>query len=406
MARQIHLLSPADITSAKEPKLYPDGGGLFLRVDANGSKRWTFLFQFRGKRKEMGLGSIRSVPVAAARVAAHNARQAVAAGLNPIDERRRARRTVPLFGEFSDAYIETHKAAWKNAKHLAQWKHSVEVDAAKLRKLPVDQIDTDDVLDVLKPIWATKPETAKRCQGRIARILDAAKARKYRQGENPAAWKGNLDTLLPKQPKLVQGHHPAMEADALPAFMAKLGGRPANAARALQFAILTAGRTGEVLGARWGEVDFQKAIWTVPADRMKTKAEHRVPLTAAAVDVLNRLASEAKALHGRLVTPEDFIFMRDPSTERLSNMAMAMLLRRMEVANASVHGFRSTFRDWVGQKTEFPRELAELSLSHLVGNEVERAYRRGDAIDRRRVLMDAWSAFCTGEDMSPLVLAA
>lgn len=394
MARTLHRLSPAFVATAKKPGIYSDGGNLYLRVGTDGSKRWCLLYRWNGKGREMGLGPLSSVSLKVARKTAAEAREMIATGIDPIEARRKARQTVPTFGGFADSYIETHKAAWKNDKHLSQWRYSVEVDAVKLRRLPVDQITVDHVVGVLKPIWLKKPETAKRCQGRIARILDAAKAAKLRQGENPAAWKGNLESLLPKQPKLVQGHHPAMAIELLASFLTALRKRPATAARALEFTILTAARTSETLGARWAEIDLEKKVWTVPSDRMKTGVQHRVPLTKDAIKVLDRGRQEATLISGREPLPNDFVFPRGSPTERLSNMAMSMLLRRMGVKDASVHGFRSTFRDWAGQETEFPRELAELSLAHLVGNEVERAYSRGDALDRRRIVMDAWAEFC------------
>lgn len=406
MARTLHRLSPAFVATTKEPGVYSDGGNLYLRVGTDGSKRWCLLFRWHGKGREMGLGPLSSVPLKVARKMASDAREMIATGIDPIEARRKARQTVPSFGDYADEYIETHRSAWKNAKHLTQWRYSVEVDAAKLRRLPVDQITVDHVLGVLKPIWLKKPETAKRCQGRIARILDAAKAAKLRQGENPAAWKGNLESLLPKQPKLLRGHHPAMAIEDLGGFMRTLGDRPAMAARALEFTILTAARTGETLGARWAEIDMEKKVWTVPADRMKMGVQHRVPLAEGAVKVLERARQQAVILSGREPQSDDFVFSYRSPNERLSDMAMAMLLRRMGVADVSVHGFRSTFRDWIGQETEFPRELAELSLAHLVGNDVERAYSRGDALDRRRKLMDAWSGFCGVEKAAATAAAA
>lgn len=406
MARTLHRLSPAFVTTTKTPGLHADGGNLYLRVGEDGSKRWAAIFQWRGRRREMGLGPLTSVSLKLARKAAADVRELVAADIDPIEQRRRARQTVPNFGTFADAYVETHKLGWKSEKHLSQWRYSIEVDAAKLRRLPVDQITVDHVLGVLKPIWLKKPETAKRCQGRIARILDAAKAAKLRQGENPAAWKGNLEALLPKQPKLVRGHHPAMAIEGLGGFMRTLRERPAMAARALEFTILTAARTGETLGARWAEIDMDKKIWTVPADRMKMGVQHRVPLSEGAVKVLERARQQAVILSGREPQSDDFVFSHRSPEGCLSDMAMAMLLRRMGVADVSVHGFRSTFRDWIGQETEFPRELAELSLAHLVGNDVERAYSRGDALDRRRKLMDAWSGFCGDEKAVATAAAA
>ena len=394
MASLINRLAPRFPATVAEPGWHHDGGGLHLRVDGKGGKRWVYVFQWRGKRREMGLGGARSVTLAAARKAATEARQMVAAGLNPIEERARAKCVVPTFGEFADAYVDAHSPGWRNAKHIYQWRLSVEQDAAALRKLPVNEITTDDVLGVLKPIWALKPETAKRCRGRIERILDAAKARGFRAGENPARWGGHLALMLPKPPKLVQGHLPAMAIDKLPTFLGRLRQRPASSARALEFTILTAARTNEVLGARWCEIDFEKRIWTVPGERMKPGQPHRVPLSNRALALLLDVRSDATNLAGRLPEGDAFVFLRRPTDRRFSNMAMEMLLRRMKVTDACVHGFRSTFRDWAGERTEYPRELVEMSLSHLVGTEVERAYRRGDSIERRRKLMDAWSEFC------------
>jgi integrase len=394
MSRLINRLTPRFVAQTTLVGRHADGGNLYLIVDPSGAKRWIFLFRWRGRNREMGLGSIRSVSLAQARQAAMEARQTIACDKDPIEERRRGRRQVPLFGAFADEFVEAQAPGWRNAKHFSQWRNSVQTDAKRLRQLPIDQIMTDDVLAVLKPIWAKKPETAKRTRGRIERILDAAKARGLRSGENPARWKGHLSLMLPKPPRLVRGHLPAMPIDKLPEFMLALDKRPASAARALEFAILTGARTNEVLGARWSEIDLDNGIWVVPAERVKTGVDHRVPLSSQAIAVINGVRSNYAAHYGRSPADADFVFLRGRTAERLSNMAMEMLLRRMEIADACVHGFRSTFRDWAGERTEFPRELIEMSLSHLVGSEVERAYRRGDALERRRVLMTAWADFC------------
>lgn len=406
MASLINRLAPRFPATVTDPGWHHDGGGLHLRVDSKGGKRWVYVFQWRGKRREMGLGGARSVTLAAARKAATEARQMVGAGLNPIEERARAKRVVPTFGEFADEYVDAQAPGWRNAKHVYQWRFSVEKDAAALRRLPVNEITTDDVLGVLKPIWALKPETAKRCRGRIERILDAAKARGFRAGENPARWGGHLALMLPKPPKLVQGHLPAMAIDKLPAFLARLRLLPGSSARALEFTILTAARTNEVLGARWCEIDFAQRIWTVPGGRMKPGVVHRVPLSNRAVAILLDVRSDTTNLAGCLPEGDGFIFLRRPTDLRLSNMAMEMLLRRMKVTDACVHGFRSTFRDWAGERTEHPRELVEISLSHLVGSEVERAYRRGDALERRRKMMEGWSKFCSSPNKEAVEAAA
>lgn len=402
MARTINRLSPASLNSLAPGKLHADGDKLYLDVRADGARHWTFVFQWRGRRRQMGLGSLTAVPISAARKAAALARQQLAAGLNPIDERNAARRAGITFGEFADQYIADHEQTWKSAKHAAQWRFSAERDAKSLRSIPIAEVTTEDVLRVLRPIWATKPETAKRCQGRIERILDAAKARKLRAGENPAAWKGHLQTMLPKPKKLMRGHLAAMNLAALPAFMAGLAALPGMSSRALAFTILTAGRTSEVLGAKWAEIDFNGAVWTVPPERMKTGVAHRVPLSNDAISLLRELKRDAEIVTGKSVSPGDFVFVRQPSNERLSNMAMSMLMRRQKLGHLTVHGFRSTFRDWLGEHTTFPEEIGEMCLSHKVGSAVARAYRRGDSLERRREVMELWAAVahgrCTPDD--------
>lgn len=405
MARTINRLTPGSINTLRAG-LHLDGGGLYLRVDASGSKRWVYIFQWRGRRKEMGLGSLVSVPLAVARKAAAAARQLVAAGLNPIEERRASQSGGLTFGEFADQYVTDQEPSWKSAKHVSQWRYSVERDARLLRSIPIADVSTEDVLRVLKPIWLTKPETAKRCQGRIERILDAAKARKLRIGENPAAWKGHLQMMLSKPKKLTRGHLPAMEVKRLPEFMAKIRELPGSAARALEFTVLTAGRTSEVLGAKWSEIDFDTALWTVPGSRMKTGKEHRVPLSSDALSVLRKVQAETELLTGSSVGDGDFIFVRRPSNDRLSNMAMNMLMRRQKLDELTVHGFRSTFRDWIGEHTTFAEELGEMCLSHKVGSAVARAYRRGDALERRREVMERWAAVSAGREKLTFMVAA
>lgn len=403
---QLQLLSSAFVASTKEVKLHSDGGNLFLRVTPRLTKSWSFVFSWRGRRREMGLGPYPAVSLATARKLATEARVLLAAGANPIDARREANRSLPTFGDFADDYVKTHEGGWSNAKHVSQWRHSVEVDAAKLRRIPVDEITVDDVLGVLKPIWLVKPETARRCQGRIARVLAAAKARGFRTGENPAGWKENLDQLLPKQPKLVSGHHPAMKPSDVAGFIERLHILPGTSAKALVFTILTAARTSETLGARWGEIDFERRVWSVPAQRMKMKKPHRVPLSEAAVTLLKTVLQERGLSTESLPANDAFIFTRGVAGQPLSNMAMAMLLRREKVTGASVHGFRSTFRTWFGEQTTFPRELAELSLAHLVGTDVERAYSRGDALERRREVMSLWAEFCSARNAGATLASA
>lgn len=378
-------LSPRKVATAK-PGKYSDGGNLYLMVSPSEARKWILRFTWRGRPKEMGLGSAASVPLAEARERATQARQMIARGLNPIDERKRDR-DIPTFGDLADKVRESLSAGFRNEKHKAQWKSTLATYAVPLRTKPVDTITTDDVLAVLKPIWTTKAETASRVRGRIEKVLDAAKARGYRDGENPARWKGHLDHLLPRSTKLVRGHHPAMDYAKVPAFIAKLRNRQSMAAMALELCILTAARSGEILGMRWTEVDLDNKLWTIPADRMKAGREHRVPLSARATAILKKLND---------VRQGEFVFPGQKPGKPLSNMAMEMVLRRMKIDDATVHGFRSSFRDWAGNESSFPREIAESALAHVVGDQTEQAYRRGDALEKRRKLMDEWAKHCAG----------
>jgi integrase len=277
------------------------------------------------------------------------------------------------------------RPSWRNGKHAAQWKMTLQEYAAPLRRLPVDKITTDDVLSVLKPFWNDKPETASRLRGRIERVLDAAKAQGLRSGENPARWRGHLDQLLPKRQQLTRGHHPAMSYTDVPAFVADLQARQATAASALEVAVLTAARSGEVLGARWVEFDLDRAVWTVPATRMKAGREHRVPLSPRALKIVKAMQDTRNG---------DFVFPGHRPGRPLSVMALEMVLRRMKIKDATVHGFRSAFRDWAAECTNFPNEVCEAALAHVIENKAEAAYRRGDLFDKRRKLMEAWAAYC------------
>ena len=376
-------LSARKVETAK-PGKYADGGNLYLIVSPTGSRKWVLRFTWRGRAKEMGLGSARSVTLADAREKAAAARRKIAQGLNPIEDRKRDS-GIPTFGDMAESVHESLSAGFRNEKHKAQWKNTLDTYAASLRNKPVDTVSTDDVLTVLKPIWTEKAETASRLRGRIEKVLDAARAKGFRQGENPARWRGHLDHLLPKPPKLARGHHAAMAYDQISPFIGRLRERESPAAIALEFCILTAARSGEVLGARWSEIDIEKKVWTIPRNRMKAGREHRVPLSNRSISILKKLA---KSNIG------EFIFPGQKPTRPLSNMAMEMVLRRMQIVDATVHGFRSSFRDWAGNVTSFPREVIETALAHVIGDKVEQAYRRSDALDKRRKLMDAWSAFC------------
>jgi integrase len=382
----------------KPPGRYGDGGGLHLLVDKSGARRWLFRFRWKderaekgpGRLRDMGLGNLASVSLARARDLAAECRRDLADGFDPIaqrDARQALRRAIPTFGRCADELVDAMEVGWRNAKHRYQWRQTLTEYAAPIRPKPVDRITTEDVLSVLRPIWQNKAETASRLRGRIESVLDAARAKGYipQHAANPARWRGHLDKLLSKRRKLTRGHHPAMPFIEVPSFVQRLRQRQATAALALEFIILTASRSGEVLGARWFEIDKQAKVWTVPAERMKRGVEHRVPLSPRALEILEIMAT---AIHC------DLVFPAHRADQPLSNMACSMLLRRMNVEGVTVHGFRSSFRDWAGELTSFPRELAEAALSHAVGDEVERAYRRGDALARRRRVMDSWAAYC------------
>ncbi len=401
MARRSNLLTDLRVKNERKPGRYSDGEGLYLRVDAKGAKKWVFRFTMlgSGKPRETGFGKAgpSGVSLADARKLARNARDRVREGLDPIEvrkEQRAAKSEIPLFGVYANKWIDAHEAKFRNKKHVAQWRATLKDHAAGIGKVPVDQITTADVLAVLKPIWNNKHETATRLRGRIERILDAAAIDPdvLRKGENPARWKGHLEHLLPALGKLQRGHHPAMHYDAVPAFLTQLRTRQAGAARALEFLVLTAARSGEVRLARWNEFDFQKMMWTIPATRMKANREHRVPLTARMVEILNEMAQ----LPEKTREENALVFPGQKSGKPMSDMTLAAVLKRMKIDNVTVHGFRSSFRDWAGELTDFPREIAEAALAHIVGDTTERAYRRGDALEKRRRMMEAWEAYCCG----------
>ena len=383
MARKVNRLNARAVATINEHGRHADGGGLYLSVSSNGGRRWVFLYRWHGKPTEIGFGSARDVTLARARELARQARGNLAEGINPKDVRKPSKKAA--FGECADRLIEAMRPSWRNEKHAAQWKMTLLHYAAPLRHLPVDKIDTDEVLSVLKPLWNAKPETASRLRGRIERVLDAAKAQGLRSGENPARWRGHLDQLLPKRQRLTRGHHAAMAYSDVPTFISDLRSRRATAALALEFAILTAARSGEVLRARWDEFDLERAIWNVPAERMKAGREHRVPLSSRALRI-------AAVLNDSRIS--DFVFPGEKADRPLSGMSLEMVLRRMKIEDATVHGFRSSFRDWAAECTNFPNEVCEAALAHVIENKAEAAYRRGDLFDKRRKLMDAWAAYC------------
>jgi integrase len=383
MARKINRLNARAVATITKHGRHADGGDLYLSISPNGGRRWVFLFRWHGKPTEIGFGSARDVTLARARELAGQARAKLAERINPKNARKPSE--VGTFGECADRQIETMRPSWRNDRHAAQWKMTLRDYAAPLRHLPVDRITTDDVLSVLKPLWSDKPETASRLRGRIERVLDAAKAQGLRSGENPARWRGHLDQLLPKRQRLTRGHHAAMEYSDLPTFLDDLKTRQATAARALEFTILTAARSREVLGARREEFDLDRAVWTVPSRRMKGGREHRVPLSQRALEI-------AKTMHE--AGNSDFVFAGHKPGKPFLMTALLTLLRRMNIEDATVHGFRSTFRDWAAECTKFPNEVCEAALAHAIENKAEAAYRRGDLFDKRRKLMDAWAAYC------------
>jgi integrase len=392
MARKINRLNARAVATISKHGRHADGGGLYLSLSPNGGRRWVFLFRWHGKPTEIGFGSARDVSLAGARELASQARAKLAEGINPKDARKPSHGTT--FGEYADRVIEAMRPSWRNDKHAAQWAMTLRDYAAQLRRLPVNSITTDDVLSVLKPLWNDKPETASRLRGRIERVLDAAKAQGLRNGENPARWRGHLDQLLPKRQRLTRGHHAAMSYAELPNFVSDLQARQATAALALEFAILTAARSGEVLGARWEEFDLGRAVWTVPAVRMKAGREHRVPLSRRALKIV-------KAMHE--CRNSDFVFPGQSPGKPLSVMALEMVLRRMKIDTVTVHGFRSAFRDWSAECTNFTNEVCEAALAHTIGNKAEAAYRRGDLFEKRRKLMESWAAYCASPKAGQVV---
>lgn len=394
-------LTALKVSRLTQPGMYGDGAGLYLQVAKGGSRSWAFRYRLKGKDRQMGLGPYPAVSLADARKRAIDAKRCVIDGFDPIDQRkaeRQANFAKPSFAECAERYIEAHRAGWQNAKHAAQWASTLRTYTNPIiGTLPVDQVETRHVLEALQPIWATKTETASRIRGRVENVLDWAKVQGYRTGENPARWRGHLDKLLPARSKVTTvRHHNALPYADMPNFMADLRSRQGMAARALEFAVLTAARSGEVRQADWSEFDLQTRVWTVPAGRMKARREHRVPLSNGVIKILDDLAS---------VSETGVVFPGKRQGMPLSDMSLTAVLRRMGLGGPTVHGFRSSFRDWAGECTSFQREVAEAALAHMVGDKVEAAYRRGDALEKRRKLMDAWNAYCDGASAKSNVIA-
>ncbi|TSB04579.1 tyrosine-type recombinase/integrase [Sphingorhabdus contaminans] len=403
-----NALTAMTVKSAK-PGRHADGGGLYLLVKESGSRSWVYRFMLKGKSRDIGLGTAGhdAISLSSARDLAAALRLKVKAGIDPLAERQReAEEAVAAaqaaeisritFRQVAESYIKANEGGWRNGKHRQQWRNTLSTYVYPIiGDLSVASIGTPHVLKILEPIWQDKPETASRLRGRIEIVLDAAKARGYREGDNPARWRGHIAQILPKRAKLQRGHHKAMTYTEIGAFIAELREREAMAALALEFVILTAARTSEALGATWREVDMDKAIWIIPAERMKAGKEHRVPLSARAIEILKITKAQGK----------DWLFPAEKG-RALSGMAMSMLLRRMKV-DCTVHGFRSAFRDWSAECTAYAHEVCEMALAHTIGNKSEAAYRRGDLFEKRRRLMADWAAFCeagtgTESNVSPI----
>lgn len=378
--------------------MYADGDGLYLNVSSSGSKSWIYRYSDKGRRREIGLGSYRDYSLARARERARACRDRVKAGLDP-KARPKAEPTIPTFTRAAARYVRAHRHGWTSRKHARIWVSSIKTYAKPiLGNKSVADIQTEDVLTVLKPIWQSKTDTAKRVQSRVEAILDYSAALNWRDAVNPARWRGHLDKLLPRPSRVTPvNHRPAMPYQAVAAFMAELQTNESISSKALQVLILTATRTSEALGATWDEFDLEAAVWTIPAARMKGKREHRVPLPSTVVSILESLPRMVNNPH---------VFLGARSGRPLSNMALLQLMRGMgygvggDRGDYVPHGFRSAFRDWAGEVSNFPGDVAEMALAHVVRNKVEAAYRRGDLFDKRRKMMVAWGEWCRASGSS------
>ena len=395
MAR-IRVLTALKIKQNLKPGMYADGLGLYLKVRAGNSKSWIFRYRTGDRLRDMGLGPFHTVSLAEAREKAEVCRAMRFKGLDPLEERHKEQQArtieaaeVITFEKCAEAYIAAHKAGWKNGKHADQWTATLQTYVYPVFKdKAVAAIDDALVLKVLQPIWKEKTETASRIRGRIERILGWARIKKYRTGDNPARWKGHLDHLLPRRSRVATvKHHAALPIDEAPGFIRVLRQEETVVARALEFCILNATRTNETMGMRWSEYDEKVQLWTVPGARMKAGRDHRIPLAPRALSILAEMQE---------IRTSDFVFPGGKQERPLSSMAFLMLLRRLGRSDITAHGFRSTFRDWAAERTNFPNEVVEMALAHTISNKVEAAYRRGDLFDKRRQLAEAWAAFCAG----------
>ncbi|WP_339414934.1 MULTISPECIES: tyrosine-type recombinase/integrase [unclassified Pseudomonas] len=383
------------VSRTKKPGLCCDGVGFYLQVTKAGVKSWLFRYMRSGKARGMGLGPLHTVSLAEARTKALNCRRKLLDGIDPLDEKRHLVATRKAdqanqlsFDECAKKYIAAHRSSWKNAKHAAQWQSTLDAYASPVfGSLPVSTLDTGLVMQVIEPVWTVKTETASRVRGRIESVLDWATVRGYRKGENPARWKGHLDHLLPRKSKIQKvKHHAALPYEEASTFVHTLRALDGVAARAFELLILTATRTSETIGACKAEVDLDAKVWTIPAERMKVPKEHRIPLCPQAIKLLRPLIKDAS-------NKSDYLFPGNKTGTHLSNMALLQLLRRLERPDLTAHGFRSTFRDWARETTDYPREVAEAALAHTIRDKTEAAYARGDLFEKRRIMMEHWSRY-------------
>lgn len=393
MAREIEKLGAKGVEKKRKPGYHADGAGLYLQVSASGSKSWVFRYMRQGRAREMGLGSYNSNSLAEARQKAGNQRKLLEQGIDPISARDAAKLREALaegnsktFAVCAESYIDAHKAGWRDPKLAKDWANSLATHAKAIRDMPVQAIDTALVTQVLDPIWTTKTVTANRVRSRIELILDWAKVRGYRDGENPARWRGHLDKTLPNPKKVAKvEHRAAMPYSEVSAFMKNLRKQEGQIARALEFIVLTAARVSEAVNAKWVEIDWQNKVWIVPAERMKSVREHRVPLSDAAINLLKAQKEQSNS---------DYVFPGKSGKKPFFDGLCVRLLHDMGHASLTVHGFRSTFRDWAAEQTNTPSRIAEAALAHVVGDKTEAAYQRGDLLAKRRLLMQSWGDYC------------
>lgn len=395
VARPTNKLSARTVATVHEPGYYGDGGGLYLQVSKAGTKSWIFRFALAGRTREMGLGSFANVDLKEARRRAQEARELVDKKIDPIQHRDAqdavaalAEASQQTFKQIAQECIKSLAPGWRNSKHADQWTNTLQTYVyPKIGDLPIAGIETQHVLQVLEPIWTKKTETASRVRGRIEKVLSWAAARGYRSKENPATWRGHLDALLAQPSKVrVVRHHPALPYERMGTFMAELRKQTGVAAAALEFTVLTAVRVNEAVQAQWSEIDLPAALWTIPEGRMKANKPHRVPLSPQAVAVLKRM----QPLHVHLVFPSPTV-----EDKPVTDAALLAIVKTLAGAEYTVHGFRSSFRDWAAERTSYPNIVAEAALAHVVGDKTEAAYRRGDLFDKRKRLMADWAKFCS-----------